>query len=146
MKPKAEIAAAKSAKPLKAEPVKEKNKAGITAKSISEKFSKNVIASATEHLAVAVSTLVEKKKVRMTKSQELAQENLNKLIKKWQSLQTKTQNKGIKAEPYNMRKSFEARTPILHKVLGWGYIMNNINNRLEVLFKDGVRYLISNYK
>jgi hypothetical protein len=45
-----------------------------------------------------------------------------------------------------MRGSFEERTAIVHKVLGWGYILANRNDRLEVLFKDGIKYLISNYK
>ena len=45
-----------------------------------------------------------------------------------------------------MKAVFEEKTAILHKVLGWGYILSNRNDRLEVLFKDGIKYLISNYK
>lgn len=68
------------------------------------------------------------------------------LVKKWSSLLKKSESKGLKASNYNMSKSYEAQTPIQHKVLGWGYILNNVNDRLEVLFKDGIKYLISNYK
>ena len=32
------------------------------------------------------------------------------------------------------------------KVLGWGFILKNDNDRLEVLFETGIRMLISNYK
>lgn len=76
----------------------------------------------------------------------LAGESLGKIAKKWDSLQKKAKNRGIKAETYNMRKKYEPQTPIQHKVLGWGFILNNINDRLEVLFEDGIKYLISNYK
>lgn len=47
---------------------------------------------------------------------------------------------------YDMKKTFEPKTAIEHKTLGWGYILENRNDRLEVLFKDGIRFLISNYK
>jgi hypothetical protein len=35
---------------------------------------------------------------------------------------------------------------LMHKVLGWGFVLSNLNDRLEVLFKDGIKVLISNYK
>lgn len=73
-------------------------------------------------------------------------EEMSKLAKKWASLQRKATNKGEKAPSYNMRNQYEPNTPIQHKVLGWGYILNNVNDRLEVLFEEGVKYLISNYK
>lgn len=60
--------------------------------------------------------------------------------------QIKEKNKALKALPYKMSESFEARTPILHKVLGWGFIISNQNDRLEVLFQQGIKFLISNYK
>jgi hypothetical protein len=50
------------------------------------------------------------------------------------------------AQNYDMRSRFESQAPLLHKVLGWGWILSNDNDRLEVLFKDGKRMLISNYK
>ena len=88
----------------------------------------------------------EKKRKRRSKADLAAEENLTKLIKKWENLHKKSAAKGLKPMPYSMKKKFDAQTPIQHKLLGWGYIMNNINDRLEVLFKDGVKYLISNYK
>lgn len=63
-----------------------------------------------------------------------------------QWMQIKEKNKALKALPYKMSESFEARTPILHKVLGWGFIISNQNDRLEVLFQQGIKFLISNYK
>jgi hypothetical protein len=45
-----------------------------------------------------------------------------------------------------MSAQFEANRPIQHKVLGWGFVLNNDNDRLEVLFEQGVKMLISNYK
>ena len=54
--------------------------------------------------------------------------------------------KTIKAKPYKMTEIFEAKTPIQHKILGWGFILAAENNRIQVLFKDGVRTLIMNYQ
>lgn len=66
------------------------------------------------------------------------------LAQKWSSLFKKAEQ--IESKPYNMRGVFEEKTAIVHKILGWGYILANRNDRLEVLFKDGIKYLISNYK
>jgi hypothetical protein len=66
------------------------------------------------------------------------------LSAKWITLYKKSEQ--IEAKPYNMKAVFEEKTAIMHKVLGWGYILANRNDRLEVLFKDGIKYLISNYK
>ena len=63
---------------------------------------------------------------------------------KWNTLFKKADQ--IETNPYNMKAVFEEKTAIVHKVLGWGYILANRNDRLEVLFKDGIKYLISNYK
>lgn len=63
---------------------------------------------------------------------------------KWSDLFEKY--KGIKPVVYNMREVFESNQPLQHKILGWGWIMSNENDRLEVLFKDGKKILISNYK
>lgn len=73
-----------------------------------------------------------------------ANEAASALSAKWNSLYKKAEQ--IAAQPYNMRQLFEEKTAIVHKVLGWGYILANRNDRLEVLFKDGIKYLISNYK
>jgi hypothetical protein len=51
-----------------------------------------------------------------------------------------------KALTYKMTETFTSLAPIQHKVLGWGFILTNENDRLEVLFETGIRMLISNYK
>lgn len=64
--------------------------------------------------------------------------------KKWRELREKFAKE--KAQAYSMSAQFEAEQPLEHKVLGWGYIMTNNNDRLEVLFETGVKILISNYR
>ncbi len=51
-----------------------------------------------------------------------------------------------KAINYKMSDTFPSLSPLQHKVLGWGFILKNDNDRLEVLFETGIRMLISNYK
>jgi hypothetical protein len=63
---------------------------------------------------------------------------------KW--LELKEKHSKDKATPYAMSATFEAHQPIQHKSLGWGLILSNNNDRLEVLFETGVKILISNYK
>ncbi len=63
---------------------------------------------------------------------------------KWQEL-FKRHGKD-KAYNYKMSDTFESAKPIQHKVLGWGFILTNDNDRLEVLFENGIKMLISNYK
>jgi hypothetical protein len=63
---------------------------------------------------------------------------------KWQEL-FKRHGKD-KAVNYKMSDEFEALKPINHKILGWGFVLTNENNRLEVLFENGIKVLISNYK
>jgi hypothetical protein len=55
-------------------------------------------------------------------------------------------HKNEKPKQYSMRDSFEAKSALQHVKLGWGFILSNINDRLEVLFKEGIKILISNYK
>lgn len=66
------------------------------------------------------------------------------LEQQWKNLFDRS--KGVKAPPYKMSETYEARTPVMHKVLGWGFVISNQNNRLEVLFKDGIKILVANYK
>ncbi|MBO9666774.1 MAG: hypothetical protein J7501_08155, partial [Bdellovibrio sp.] len=63
---------------------------------------------------------------------------------KWHELHEKY--KAMKAQSYNIGSQYEARTPIEHKLFGWGFILSNEYDRLEVLFEDGKRMLISNRK
>lgn len=73
-----------------------------------------------------------------------AAEELSEDFKKWSDLKEK--HGQSKAVNYNLSSQFEAQIPLMHKVLGWGYILSNQNDRLEVLFETGRKTLISNYK
>jgi hypothetical protein len=64
--------------------------------------------------------------------------------KKWEDF--KRVHGEAKAPTYSMTGQFEAAQPLTHKTLGWGYIVGNNNDRLEVLFESGLKVLISNYK
>jgi hypothetical protein len=66
------------------------------------------------------------------------------LAAQWKSIFEKS--KALKPVPYKMSENYEARTALMHKVLGWGYVLTSQNNRLEVLFQDGIKFLIANYK
>jgi len=61
-------------------------------------------------------------------------------------LELKDKYKSTKAAPYKMSEAYAEKTPIDHKVLGWGFILSVMNDRLEVLFQSGIKQLISNYK
>lgn len=87
---------------------------------------------------------VKPKSARARATAAAAEEAMGKLTGKWNSLFKKAEE--IKAAPYSMKNSYESKTAIHHKILGWGYILENKNDRLEVLFKDGIKFLISNYK
>ena len=63
---------------------------------------------------------------------------------KWAEMYNKYRD--AQAAAYDMKSTFKAGAPILHKILGWGWVVSNENDRLEVLFKDGKRMLISNYR
>lgn len=63
---------------------------------------------------------------------------------KWQELYKRYGKE--KAVVYKMTEAFDALKPLQHKVLGWGFVLSNENNRLEVLFENGIKMLISNYK
>lgn len=63
---------------------------------------------------------------------------------KWAEMYNKY--KDTQASSYDMKATFQAASPLMHKILGWGWIVSNENDRLEVLFKDGKRMLISNYR
>lgn len=81
---------------------------------------------------------------RMTKAQVASDKLAAEDAKKWIDLKEKYS--GEKAATYSMSSVYEANKPLQHKVLGWGYILNVQNDRLEVLFENGPKMLISNYK
>ncbi len=80
-----------------------------------------------------------KKAVESKKEEKLKQEN----EQKWEAFYKKA--KGVKPTPFNISRQFQPVTPISHPVFGWGWIISNTNDRLEVIFKDKVRILLSNY-
>jgi hypothetical protein len=116
------------------------------AKATPAKVESNDVRSAKEALANASKEARQAKPLKTKKISVRvdANEALGALTAKWNSLFKKAEQ--IDVKPYNMRDTFEEKTAITHKTLGWGYILANRNDRLEVLFQDGVRYLISNYK
>ncbi len=84
------------------------------------------------------------RKKRITKAETLRLMQKEQLIKKWHALYKKLDT--LETAKYNMRESFNEETAISHVKLGWGFVLSNTNDRLEVLFEDGIKNLISNYK
>ena len=104
----------------------------------------SVMTKSAEKAKVPAEVSPPEKKGKKSKSLTISLDKNADLGEQWKSLYERS--KGIDAAPYKMTDAFEARTPIMHKVLGWGYVLSNQNDRLEVLFKDGIKILISNYK
>lgn len=80
--------------------------------------------------------------VRLTKPSVSAEEQ--KLINKWTQLFEKAKEES--PADYIMSEDFPPKSALKHKVLGWGYVLSSHNNRIEVLFENGIKTLISNYK
>lgn len=83
-------------------------------------------------------------KVSKIKPVKIERGNLADEKAKWVELNKKYGKD--KAISYKMSEKFPSMIPMQHKVLGWGFILTNENDRLEVLFETGIRMLISNYK
>ncbi len=83
-------------------------------------------------------------KVSKVKPIRIEKGNLDDEKAKWNELFKKYGKD--KAIPYKMSDTFPSLSPVQHKVLGWGFILKNDNDRMEVLFETGIRMLISNYK
>lgn len=83
-------------------------------------------------------------KISKVKPVKIERGNLSDEKAKWAELNKKYGKD--KAVPYKMSEKFQSMIPIQHKILGWGFILTNENDRLEVLFETGIRMLISNYK
>ncbi len=98
-----------------------------------------------EMAAVKIGQTAEKvEKASKFKAIKVERGNLSDEKAKWQEL-NKRHGKD-KAATYKMTDTFEALKPVQHKLLGWGFVLNNDNDRLEVLFENGIKMLISNYK
>lgn len=134
VKPKAKAAAKEKAPPLKTEkkPKNESEEVAVVA------MPENEAESAPE-VAKPKTKAKKPSKASAAKSAALAEES-----KKWSDMRDKYG--ADKAVNYSMSGVFEANTSIQHKVLGWGWIVSVQNDRLEVLFEDGAKTLISNYK
>lgn len=158
--PKAKVISAKAAaKPAKAA-VKAVSaaKPALMTKKGSEKAPEKVVAKVTapkdqgdlliekakEEMANINSAKVAAEKNAKIKPIKIERGNAADEKAKWQEL-NKRYGKD-KAVAYKMTESFDALKPLQHKVLGWGFILSNENNRLEVLFENGIKMLISNYK
>ena len=83
-------------------------------------------------------------KVSKVKPVKIERGNLTDEKAKWAELFKKYGKD--KAVAYKMSDKFTTMLPLQHKILGWGFILTNENDRLEVLFETGIRMLISNYK
>ncbi len=98
-----------------------------------------------EMAAVKIGQTAEKaEKASKFKAIKVERGNLADEKAKWQEL-NKRHGKD-KAATYKMTDTFEALKPVQHKSLGWGFVLTNENDRLEVLFENGIKMLISNYK
>lgn len=64
--------------------------------------------------------------------------------KQWEKQMAK--HKDILPKTYDMAKNFKSVSVIKHKEFGLGFIESQYNNRLKVLFKEGMKILVSNYK
>ena len=81
---------------------------------------------------------------KAAREHEAAMKILGEEQKRWTELKGK--HGSVAAQAYSMSGVFEAEKPLQHKVLGWGFILSNFNDRLEVIFESGIKQLISNYK
>ncbi len=105
-----------------------------------------VIEEAAADIADIVADAVPAKaeKVSKVKPIRIEKGNIDDEKAKWAELFKKLGKD--KAINYKMSDTFAALSPVQHKILGWGFILKNDNDRLEVLFETGIRMLISNYK
>ncbi len=61
--------------------------------------------------------------------------------KKWNELYKRA--RGISPVEFKVSAFFEAKSPLNHPQFGWGWVLKNTNHRLEVIFRDKVRLLLS---
>jgi hypothetical protein len=145
-------AASKASKPVKpvkaaAKPaVKEKAPAKVKAVPAPKAVQPAVVPTALAR-APEVDAPVEKpaKKSKKELKKEVADAAITaEANKRW--LELKGKHGGEKAVPYNMTATYAAHSSLVHKKFGWGFVLQNENDRLEVLFEHGSKHLISNYK
>lgn len=157
VKPVAKAAAKVAAKPTIAKPAKAAPKPVIKAEPAVKPVAKApepkkepqdqgdlLIEKAKEEMASINADAKQAEKASKVKPIKIERGNLTDEKAKWQEL-NKRYGKD-KAQPYKMTDVFESMKPIQHKILGWGFVLTNENSRLEVLFENGIKMLISNYK
>ena len=108
------------------------------------KKTKTVVSMLEESPEASVADPLKAEKVSKVKPVKVDRGNLNDEKAKWAELFKKYGRE--KALNYKMTETFPSLVPLQHKVLGWGFVLTNENDRLEVLFENGIRMLISNYK
>ena len=115
---------------------------------MSKKTTKKVTKKATKKTTAKEASDTTKKKVtkkkRLTKAEREAQEEIERLQEKWNELHDLSE--GQASKKYKLSEDYEPNTALQHPKLGWGYVLTSQNNRIEVLFEDGIKVLISNYK
>ncbi|MEK2644524.1 hypothetical protein [Bdellovibrio sp. BCCA] len=136
-KPAAAKAKAAPPPPAKAAKAEKPSKAAKSAPAPEKVEKKSKIEAAPAPVEVAEAPKKEKK-VKIDKT------GLSEDQVKWHELHEKY--KAMKAPSYSISGQFEAKTPLQHKIFGWGFVLSNEYDRLEVLFEDGKRMLISNRK
>ncbi len=104
----------------------------------------SVAATAKVSKVTATKVVSGKQVVDSTEKIKIDRDSMSDEQVKWAEMYNK--HKETQASSYDMKATFQAGIPIQHKVLGWGWVVSNDNDRLEVLFKDGKRMLISNYR
>ena len=127
--------------------LKKKTKPKVQVKKSSRKALKKTTVKKESQKPVSAQKTLKKKPVKKrvvkekklsAKSQKLLKEN----ERKWQALQNKHQE--VSALNYKISGVYKVKTPIMHKKFGWGYILSVRNDRLEVIFKESVKFLVSN--
>ncbi len=152
-KEKTKTAKPEAKKASKASPAKPA-KVSAKEKAVTEKVARSpkVTSDVDDHEEVSEVAPVPEKAVKAPKVKperiSAAQKKLDRAAAEsnahWTDLHQKHSSE--KPQVYDMRGQFEAHKPLQHKVLGWGWVMSVENDRLEVIFEDGKRMLISNYK
>ncbi len=146
---------AKVSKSAKSTKVSKVTKATKSAKPVEKKMAKVKSAAKVEVSKVALKKEATKKKAVSSKPEEILDpgllskqqvKSLDKLIQKnaeWEMISGVLEQNAI---PYKMQNAYQDKMAIKHPVLGLGYVTLAENHKMTVLFQDGNRNLIMNYK
>ncbi len=145
---------------------KKKKKIAVTkTKSVKKAVSKPIIKKAGKKLVVTKTVQLEKVTLQVSEKQKkktLVQETSATALekprpdtknfseeqldnyKKWLKFQKQFADKA--PENYIMSGNFDVKTPLQHKIHGWGVVVQRRDNYIDVLFEVGLKTLIVNYK